>query len=614
MRPSSPFAQIRPGERLGLVFSALFSFVSIGTVVVGRSLSDALLLSARPEIDIAHFFIVSSVALMVASSIYFALVRLVAPARLHAIILMLFSGLSLYLHVFFGLGQGDGVIFASTFLTIAPALLNIICWNAITDYFDSLQGRRLFHIIFAASTVGGIASGLVIPPFIHRYGVDALFYAEAVFFAVAIFPAIVLSFKQKQERTALTFSSAQNLSLWRNLREGFDDFWQSSLLKTLGLVVFLTAISTNIIDFALKDYLRQHFNKDEIGLFYGHYNAVANAINLIFQLVFVQNFLRRFRVSTAFYILPVTLLILSVPYFLTLSFVAIVGLKFMDAFLRFTMQDPAREIAIAPIPYFQRNRAKIFIKGLMNPFGAIVAGALLMATQGLGPRPVMALVLVPTLLIWLFSLRKIDRDYAHDLMQVLSHNEVQSDCAPGDQSYSLDESLAALQESSPVLRQTVLESLPQWTSSATIPTNALEQVLAHETQLAAALSLYIASFEDQGSLSARQSASLQSDYDDTIYRIFKILALMLKPDVINAAYRALVSGNNRTRAQGMELFHLECHSLVESAIINILIDDLSHGARAKTLRTLCPNLDPSEVLRLLKDDGIACVTHNVEGK
>jgi AAA family ATP:ADP antiporter len=603
----SPIVEIRRGERVGLAFSVFFAFLSVATVVVGRSLSDAVLLSARPQVDIAQFFIISSVALMGASMVYFALVRVLSPTRLHPMILLLFAVTALYLRFVGEPRSGAMVLLTSTFLTIAPALLNIICWNAISDYFDSSQGRRLFHIVFAASTCGGIAAGLGIPPFIHVFGIESLFYAESFAFCIAIIPALLLSRKHKQERTAITFSSSRDLSLWHNLREGVDDFLRSSLLKTLALIVFFAAIATNVIDFALKDYLREHFSRDEIALFYGHYNAVANAVHLIFQILFVQSILKRYNISMPFLILPIALLLLSVPYLLTASFISIVALKFFDVFLRFTIQDPAREIAVAPIPYFQRNRAKIVIKGFMNPLGAIVAGSLLMATQKWGASISLGMLLLPTLLLWLYSIRHIHKDYASDLMFSLSRGRAEERTPAPLLEQDFDDSLEALQESSPILRQSVLESLPEMlkTQKRNISAVQLQTILKRECRLAAALSLRLAAMDSKSSAkSTRKLNALLDAYDDCIYRIFKILALHFDAHVIDTAYRGLISSQKRTRAQGVELLHSSIYTLEESSLIGILIDDLQHTERSKKLNHYFPELDDAEIEQILRAEGI----------
>src|SRR5690606_10025937 len=148
------------------------------------------------------------------------------------------------------------------------------------------------------------------------------------------------------------------------------------------------ALVTNLIDFAFKGALQARYDKDEIGVFYGWFNAIGNTGNLLLQLFVVAWGIERFGIKRVFKILPLTLLggtlaLLWLPGFLT-----IVALKFADGLLRFTFQNSANEVVIAPVPYVERNRGKIFIKGAMNPLGAMLAGALLLPfAHGLSEHP-----------------------------------------------------------------------------------------------------------------------------------------------------------------------------------------------------------------------------------
>ncbi len=401
--------------------AALGAFLSIAAVVFGRSVSEAILLSAPAKINIANFFIYSSLAMMAVSVIYFRLIRVVSASKLNAGFMLLFAVASIACDLLYTTDTWYIQTYA-TFLITAPALGNIIIWNAIGDAFNARQGRRLFNIVCASSTTGGIVAGFVIPLLLNYVGFACLPIVYSLLFLLSVVPIVILHRNRRSERTILTVVNEKSDSLFREMISGCSEFIKSPLIRNLCVVFFLTAITTNVIDFSLKDYLRTNYDKDGIATFNGIFNAISNSFNLIVQLTLLSSFLTRFRTRTLFAITPITLLIFTMPFLFVYSAIGVILMRFMDVALRFVIQDAAREIALSPLPRLIRNRAKVIFKGVMNPIGGIFAGIMINVLQPVLGMQYLALLVIPISLCSLWCVRNLNRYCANHLYAALQNS------------------------------------------------------------------------------------------------------------------------------------------------------------------------------------------------
>ncbi len=421
-----------------LLMASAATFLSIATVVFGRSLSDAILLSADPPLNIGYFFIYSSLALMALSLVYYRLLRIVNAARLNAGFLLLFAVAAIVFQSFSGIKAPLYIQAYTTFLITAPALGNIIVWNAIGDVFNARQGRRLFYIVLAFSTIGGIVGGLCCSFLSKQFGIPSLLVGYSALFATAALPVVILHRNRRSERTMLTLPDVESQSRIHEIVKEFGQFIQSPLIRNLSIVFFLTAVTTNIIDYSLKDYLRTNYDVIGIASFNGQFNAISSGFNLLVQLTLLSSFLTRFRTRTLFAVTPIVLLIFACPFLFVYSAVCVVLMRFMDMALRFVIQDAAREIALSPLPRLTRNRAKVIFKGVMNPLGGICAGLITLLFAEMLGKQYLPLLIIPVALVSLFCMRNLNRYCANHLYLSLQSSAAKEGILQGDVDFGED--------------------------------------------------------------------------------------------------------------------------------------------------------------------------------
>lgn len=589
----SRFFNIRKGEAFPLFMAALGTFSSVASVVLGRTLSDAILLSARPEINVATFFIFSSFVLMSVSLIYFQLLRIVSATKLNLVFLIL-SALGAVVFKFIHFTGQAAILSYATFLITAPALGNIIVWSAIGDAFDARQGRRLFNLVCAASTLGGIASGCVIPTMIHFFGIPALPIANALTFSLMMVPIIGLRKRRRQEKTQFSVSSEGKSSLKDDFLFAVRDIARSPLLKNLCFIFFLTALSTNIIDFVLKQYLQMNFDKEGIAIFYGHFNAISNTFNLIVQLTLLSQFLMRFKTRTLFALTPTVLFIFAVPFIFVYSAFCVVALRFVDVAMRFTVQDAAREIAISSLPRLLRNRSKVVFKGVMNPLGGICAGFLLNLVVPYLDSKYTPLLLIPVIGVTLYFVRDLNRFSVDHLFKQLKSGNGCDDEALLKSTVSAETSQGGitydpemLMDDSPLVREATLDAILIARSEdlkmhsdiqrCAMACVAREVRLMHASlvlmQWGSDLSDGVAASEETSR--SMDSNAIQTVYDASLYRLFKALMAIYRRDMIQTIFQSLSSTRASTRAQALELLQLTLTNTPYAKRILIFCDDFN---------------------------------------
>ncbi len=565
---------------------------------------------------------------MVVSVVYFFLIRFVSATKLNVSMLLL-SGFGVIFFQSFELVSQSTILAYAIFLITAPALGNIVVWNAIGDAFNARQGRRLFHLVSAASTLGGIASGCLIPLLIRWIGISALPVADVTSFMLMAIPVIALRQYRRAEKTQYSITNEAKRSIHTDFFYAVKNIVGSPLLKNLSIIFFLTAVATNIIDFVLKYYLQVNYDKEGIAIFYGHFNAVSNTFNLIVQLTLLSQFLTRFKTRTLFAVTPLILLLFSAPFIFIYHAIFIVALRFMDVALRFTIQDSAREIAISSLPRLLRNRSKVVFKGVMNPLGGICTGFLLNGVAPLiGPQST-PLLLIPINLITLYFVRDLNRYSASHLYNQLKTGvqENTPEIAPAaleninninknssENSITYDPEL--LLDSAPKVREATLDSILLDNSldlqnHSNIRKYALE-LIVHEARLAQAFLVLMQVLEEQDEISSPKSLNveMQDFYDRAFYRLFKGLMALYRRDMIQTIYQSLANPKASVRAQAIELLQLTLTNCPHAKRILVLCDDYNREEKVLRLNDV-EHMMPDEALCILEAESDRCFSHVV---
>jgi ATP/ADP translocase/HEAT repeat protein len=429
----SRLLQVRPGEWALMLLALAFAFASVAETVLIRIWADAMLLTVFDASVLPAFFVGSSLAFMVVSLVYASALGRGSAATLNIWILGSAALLTLAARPLIG-EFGRPLVFGLCLtLTVAAPLVRILCWNAITECFDTRQAKRLLPIAGAGSTVGAILAGLFAEPFVRALGADDLLWVIAFAF-VAMTPMPRLLARRGAALVPGRFRAQPTIEVAKEdyLRTtvlGFSTLRRNQLVGTVGALLFLGAIVTCFVEYSFKTALQVTYTRDDMAVFLGRFHAAVNTLILLAQLFVVGRVLARYTARFVFALLPTVLLAGATVLGADPVFWVIVGLHFADVLLRYTFQNSATEMVLSPVALLERNRAKVVIKGVMVPAGGLCAGLLLIPLREFFPESddawrAASWGCIIAVFVWLVLVLRIKRFYMEELRSALGFGRI----------------------------------------------------------------------------------------------------------------------------------------------------------------------------------------------
>lgn len=319
-------------------------------------------------------------------------------------------------------------IWAGIFSAVSIAQFLLI----VNEVFSIRQAKRLLGFILSGGTLGAILAGGVSRGLVHIIGTENLFLVTVLqLFGCAI---IARQIGGEQWR-----KGAEELGS-EETRGAFASIRRNKHLTLLAMIVGVTALATNLIDFQFKSIIgRTYETTDALAGFFGSYHAYINIVTVLFQLHIVTGrLLKRFGVGVAILIMPAGLFLgSSAILFYPLLWAAVFAKTCDDVFSR-SINRWGTEILYIPIPGSVKLKAKTFIDVVVARTSKGISGLLLLfLTLGI-PLSVRQLS-IPTLaflIVWIFLCVRIYKEYVASIEATLQKRSLNIDTLTVDLSDS----------------------------------------------------------------------------------------------------------------------------------------------------------------------------------
>ena len=466
---------IRTGEGLRAYIMFFYSLNVVGGFICGRIVRDALFLS-KSDLSILPWLYVSVFAAVAFPSIIYA--RFSERFRRDQLIVGLtgfFTVTMILSWLFIGSINSGGEVrnhwffaFFYVWIEVMGAFIMIQFFTFAGDIFTSREAKRLLPFILGGGTMANIIFGFGSRALVKRFELPTqdLILGVAICLGICIACVIVLG---RSEREALkrAFTGRRTKSASKSeadappAEKGFQAMLGRSLptkhVRFIALIVMITFLTTQFIDFTFKALAQQEFqgSSDELGGFFGSFYGYVGIISVLFQFLITRRLLEHFGVLVALLILPVALLLGS-------SALAVVGLLgtgvtvlFIVASiaqgasmgLRYTVYDSTMQLMYTPIAAAVRSRAKAFIDGILKPFAIGAAGLmLLLLTNIIGLKDQhVSHIGWGTLIfaaLWVVLLVGVRKEYVRTLMSTLARRSL--DFASGEPNLDNPETIRTL--------------------------------------------------------------------------------------------------------------------------------------------------------------------------
>ena len=265
------------------------------------------------------------------------------------------------------MGSDPGNLAAARFFYVWISIFNLfvvsVFWTLMVDRSSSEQARRLFGVIAAGGTIGGLIAPVLTDFLVGRVGRTGVLITSASLFAVAILcQAILLRLWRRGSKSAGADSPGKERPIGGNPFAGITQVLRSPYLLGFCLFVFLLASVTTFLYFDQLRLVKEAFpNEDDRTQVFARIDFVVQALTLFTQVFFTGRIASR---------LGVGVLLISVPLamlggFLTLALISNFWVLAVVMVIRrageYALTRPGREILFTSVDTETKYKAKNFI-------------------------------------------------------------------------------------------------------------------------------------------------------------------------------------------------------------------------------------------------------------
>ncbi len=379
-----------------LVQSApLFAVVTAASVVIA-TFTRAVFLTDHETKMLPWMFLGSSVFTAVASIAYVGIMERTSLTRRFLGLLILAQISFAALHLAYPLHPKGIALVQLVWCTGIANLILLQAWNMMSALVPSRQGKRLFPVLAAVSTLGAAAGGGLVSLFLSR-GMEArhLLWVVLALLAWPLWkvPRIVRTVTgltadaaEDQAQAGRMPSTEIRKERGSDILRGFRNIRDTPLLLRLALLVFLLQVASLILDYQFSTELKSRYahDKNSIAGFLGTYYAISNFVAFFVALVATGRIVRLVGIGVAISASAIIIGIGSLFYMvsktheLPYAFWAIVATSFMERIGQFALTRNAMQMLVMPLDAKKGERAKTLIDGVVYRVGtASVSIALL---------------------------------------------------------------------------------------------------------------------------------------------------------------------------------------------------------------------------------------------
>ncbi len=293
----------------------------------------------------------------------------------------------------------DDLWLARTFyiwVSVINLLMISLAWSVLADVMESHEAKRLFALIAAGASLGGLAGPLLTTLLVKPLGHGGLMLVSALLIGASAATATWLHrWRDRHPLPAGAGSSEQRQRpLGGNPFAGATAVFRSRYLLGIAFFVLLLATVTTFLYFEQAKLVAERFaNKEEQTQVFGLIDTVVQTLAILSQLFITGRIAQRLGVGVLLVAVPAIMaggflwLALS-PVFAVFVVVMVVRRAGEYAFVR-----PGREMLYTVVPAEQKYKAKNFVDTVVYRGGDALSGWVKRALDVLADHPAAAMLI-----------------------------------------------------------------------------------------------------------------------------------------------------------------------------------------------------------------------------
>jgi len=270
--------------------------------------------------------------------------------------------------------------------------------------FDADQGKRLFGVIAAGATLGGIFGSSVTASLATHISPVYLLLVSALLLEVAVFCVRRLSRLSDALHQRPTGSDGET-PIGGSMLAGLGHAFNSVYLINVSVYILLFAVTSTFLYFQQADIVRQSFaDRGARTAFFARVDLWVNVLTLGAQLFLTGQVLRLIGVALTLALLPLVSIAGFGALALTPTVAVVVAYQVIRRAGNFAFARPTREVLFTVVPREDKYKAKSFIDTVIYRLGDQVGawsyaglGAVGIALTGI------SIVAVPVSIAWLVN-------------------------------------------------------------------------------------------------------------------------------------------------------------------------------------------------------------------
>jgi ATP/ADP translocase len=421
---------IRPGEgeRVALMGALLFFLLAANNVI--KIVRDSLFLSRFPISQLPYVYLLAALLAAGVISAYSRYVPRLPFARvmLGSLVMVVLHLIAFWLLIEFS-GAGWVLYLYYMWSAIVGLILIAQFWTLAGEMFTARDGKRLFGIVTAGGTLGGMFGGIM-----ANWAVSFLFTTNhLLWFVVALLAGAygIASLLLNNQKAPAVASLQEKVTIRDESAMFADAFFQSRYLQLVGAVIFVSVIVSTLIDYQFKATAKAaYISADALAGFFGSYYGWLSLVTLFAQLFLTGKVLTTLGVTTGLLILPAALLGGSMGILLWPGLAAATAARLTEASLRTSVQQSGVQILYLPVPDSIKKKVKVFMDVTVERLGDAVAAILILlvaSAVGWGEITALSYFCIGLIIIWVGIVLGAHKGYVDTLLRSLAHREVSLD-------------------------------------------------------------------------------------------------------------------------------------------------------------------------------------------
>ena len=317
-------------------------------------------------------------------------------------------------------------------LSVFNLFIVSVFWSFMADIYTREQGRRLFGVIAAGGSIGGLLGAIATSALVVKIGFQNLFPFAAAMLAIGIYCIRRIRESVSAERSQEALASAGlGKPLGGNRLAGVTHMLSSPYFRSIAVSSVIASLLGTALYMFRAELVGQVIIDDDIRTqFFSNINIATSAIALVGQLFIVRHVVSRLGIGLSLVLMP----IVSIVGFAALAFnptlmpfvtdagfawlttdptlAAVAILIIIRRGLGFGVTKPTSDMLYSVVTPEEKYKTKNFIDTAIYRLGDLVGTWSIRGLTALGMgMSVVFWTMVPFAVIWSFIMLWLGRDY-----------------------------------------------------------------------------------------------------------------------------------------------------------------------------------------------------------